>query len=203
VVIVDFKKYRIKLHKAANSKSGSFRRYSLTYSPRGENSSLVAYNIVAALAAGNDVVMELDSDLFPRGKINDMSYSEKLLADIHSLGLVHSHKKVPSERQTTYFGIPANRKKVEMVDKIAVYVPNGVWMFESFKDVIPACGARFYVVKGSMDADTAVNAIWSLSEEAKASTYLLSVFCLVEIGQMGITSETLGEREIKSILGIG
>ena len=193
-------KYKLKLSRN-NDKNKETPRYSLTYKPGARSVSYVCHDILSAMIGEHDVMIELSTDLLfgPRGK--ERAYVAAFLNRINDFRVAVLYRSVPSDRKNMIFGVPIDKRKKEMADEVVAYVPNTVWREASFADIIPIYGARYYVWKEPLDAETAVNEFWEMGEDEKACAFNLIIFDIAAIGQAGIDTK-LGEETLRRMLGL-
>lgn len=193
---------KVKLKKNKTREDEIQPGYSLSYKTNVLDPNQAAYAILSELAQKHDVIIELNTELFLNFSTSKRDHSTKFLNDIRSRNLKCSFNKMPSDRHTAIFGVPIGNGKKETAQKIAAYVPNLIWKEESFRSVLPACGARYYIVEKPIDAEVTVNSLWNMSEEEKAVMFGMIIFNMAEFGQMGIVTNTVGEEELKRLLGV-
>lgn len=195
-------KYRIKIKKNRDTVNVDYPQYSLIYKKDTRNPNRASYDILSAFIGNGDIVMEYNSDLHIELGGKKMQYAAELLNQIHTYQLEFVHKNNPSQHRVTLFGVPLeNRKKAE-ADEVVAYVPNHIWKEETFVDVLPACGARYYITRGALDAGSILDTLQKMSEEEKTETFKLIVFDLTSFGQMGISTKYLGLDDLNELLGI-
>ena len=192
--------YKIKLRRNKDAGKG-FYQYSLTYKKGTGHTSQVSYDILSAIAGDSDLLIELNTDLFYGVSPEPDKYAEKFLKDVQSLNLEYISRKVPSQYPVTVLGVTIRRRDNMQAYEIAAYVPNVIWKNASFKDVLPACGARYYIARETMDAKAVVNNLPDLSEEQKISMFRLVVFHMAELERFGIVSASDSE-ELLGLLGL-
>jgi len=198
---MDLAPYKIKLSK--NKVAGkSFHQYVLTYKTGRESAGQAGYPILSALAGDSDLILELDTELFYGVSQDPDRCAEKLLKDIRSLNLDHSSRLVASRRPVRFFGLSLERKDGKQAHQIAAYVPNRIWKEPFFRDVLPACGARYYITREPMDARTVLDGLFTLSDEQKVAMFRLILFHLAEHRIVGIMSAEDQEVELRSLLGL-
>jgi len=146
-------------------------------------------------------MIELSTDLLfcPRGK--ERAYVATFLDRIDDFQVAVSNRCVQSDKANTIFGVPIGQKQKEMSDEVVAYVPNTVWREESFADIIPIYGARYYVLKDPLDAERAVNEFWEMGEDKKADVFDLIIFDIAAIGQAGIDTK-LGAETLRRMLAL-
>ncbi|NLN64104.1 MAG: hypothetical protein GX144_01600 [Clostridiaceae bacterium] len=176
-------------------------QYSLRYRARFDNPRDISYPILSALIGNADVIVMLNSGLFQNAWQGDVHPIEKFLNRIRQLELFHTYRKTPQEKNLSFFGFQTQRKKKVDVEEIAVYVPNQVWR-ESFREILPLCGARYLVTKAPMSVSTFMNGILGLSEEEISTMFSICIFDLAPVGQMGISSKQLDQKQIALCLGL-
>lgn len=193
--------YKIKLCRNKNTGDGSCQ-YSLTYKIGKGDISQAGYDILSALAGDSDLIIELNTDLFSGVSQDPWKCSEKLLSDIQTYNLVYNSRSGPSRALVHFFGMTVERRDKKQVQETAAYVPNSIWKNPSFRDFLPACGARYYITGEPMDARTAVDSLFTLPEEQKAVRFRMILFHMAQYARFGIVSEKVSEEELRGLLGL-
>jgi len=196
---MDLARYKIKLRGGKDARKGYYQ-YSLTY--RGGENSPAAYDIISALAGDSDIIIEFNTDLFYGVSQEPDKCAEKFLEDIRSLNLEHVSRRVPSQYPVVFLGITIGRMSKVQAYEIAAYVPNNVWKDPSFRDVLPSCGARYYIAGNPTDAGAVLAVLPDLSEERKASMFRLILFHVAAFERFGIISAGDAEKELRGLLGL-
>jgi len=175
-------------------------QYSLIYSQKKESDLKTSYEIISLLKENNDIIIEVDTSLIIQSKSNKFNY-EDFISDIKKMNLQYSYRKTQSQKQdilSALFGFKRN------VDEhiITVYVPDSVWREEEFRKIIPDCGIRYYIMKGSDDARKVLDNMNNMIDKEKNNYFLYLIYDASEFCQMGISSNYYGYDDIKRILEI-
>jgi len=195
------KKYKLKLKENIDTVDQKLPRFSLSYRVKKENPGHASYDILTALSENNDIIIEIDTDYFD-SKLNiNRQYFQQFVDTVSSLGLTHSLKEFTSAQSYSLFGFRVESGKKKQTRKLAVYVPHNVWENEILKDILPGCGARYYITKYPMDAEDIVNKIWTMDEIEIKNTFKLIIFDFAFYGQMGIVTDVLGKEDFQRLLG--
>jgi len=192
--------YKLKLIKNTNRNDINAPQYSLNYRQKKAFESKIGYEIISLLKENNDIILEVDTSLFIQSK-SSRFILEDFLSEIRKLNLQYSYKKTQSQRHdllSTLFGF----KRTEDEHVITVYVPDSVWKDESFKKIIPDCGVRYYIMKGSDEARKVLDNMNLMTDKEKNSYFLYLIYDASDFCQMGISSSHYGYDDIKRILGI-
>lgn len=198
---MDLAQYRIKLRRNRDG-SSRLHQYALTYKRVKGHINQAGYDIVSALAGDSDLIVEFSTDLFYGVGTDPGKCAEKFLNDIQSMNLEHISRKVPSQLPVVILGINMGKKEKLQAHEIAAYVPNRVWKSPSFRDVLPVCGARFYIAGEPADARKALDNLFDLSEEQKAAAFRMILFHMAEYERFGIMSASDMEKELRGMLGL-
>ncbi len=198
---MDLAPYKIKLSKNKDG-NNAYCQYVLTYKKGKGHAGQAGYDILSALAGDSDLILELNTELFYGVSREPDKCAEKLLKDIQALNLEHYYRMVTSGTPLRLFGLTLERKDKKQAYQIAVHVPNRIWKEPFFRDVLPACGARYYIAREPMDARFVLDGLFDLSEEQKAAMFRRVLFHLAEQGVIGIMSAEEQENELRSLLGL-
>ena len=191
-------KNKMKLIKHTEGTEGP--QYSLTYKANLKNQA--SYTILSALIETRDVVMTMNTDIMFGLDKKEKAYFEGFLERVSAKGLAYCDRKVPSAKGFAILGLPINRRKKEEAREIAVYIPNAVWRQEDFGGVLPAYGARYYVAKEPMDPDETVEQILNMTEEERADVFVMDMYDISSLGQIGLNAPGMEEEALKRILGL-
>lgn len=194
--------YKLKIvDNSKNVKSGG-PQFSLSYSPENKNAgSNTSYEILSLFKEDNDIVIEVDTSLTIQSKRSNKFIPEDFISEIRKANLEYSYKKSQSQRQdifSTLFGL----KKTDDEHVITVYVPDNVWKDEAFKRLLPDCGVRYYIMKGSNEARKVLDEMNLMMDSEKNNYFLYVIYDASDFNQMGISSSHYGFDHIKKILGI-
>lgn len=193
-------KNKIKLTRNKEGLGGP--QYSVTYkvNPR----RCVSHAILSALVGDRDVVMVMNTDLTFGLAGKEQQDFEEFLQGVKERGLVYANRTVPSNKQVTIFGLVLSKtkKKKEDAQEIAVYVPNAVWRQEDFGRCLPTCGVQYYIAEAPMDQTENIQAILDMPEEERAEAFVMDVYDIAQLGQIGINARTMGEEDLRTLLGI-
>ncbi len=175
-------------------------RYSLSYKRRKGGST--GYAILSALIGDNDVIMEINTDLsIQRSGVRHDHLIEEFIQQISPLGLKYRKRIFPSAKRLSIMGFGIQTRTTE-AQEVVVYVPNYIWKKESFMEVIPQFGVRYYVTKESADAEMKMDEITAMKEEEKEDVFGMIIFDISLLGQMGIISKSSKEGEIRDLLSL-
>ncbi|NLX64763.1 MAG: hypothetical protein GX022_08345 [Clostridiaceae bacterium] len=192
--------YKLKHIKNTDRNNINTPQYSLIYSQKKGSDIKTSYEIISLLKENNDIIVEVDTSLIIQSKRNKFNY-EDFISDIKKMNLQYSYKKTQYQRQdilSALFGF----KRTEDEHVVTIYVPDSVWKEEDFKKIIPDCGVRYYVMKGSDDARKVLDNINIMTDREKNSYFLYLIYDASEFCQMGISSNYYGYADIKRILEI-
>ena len=192
-------KYKLKLKINQDKAENGSPQFTLKYKAKSDIPKHVSHSILSALFGDDDVIILLSSEFFQ--DIENHSPISRIIDSARQLGLFVVERNKPKERSISLFGIQSNFKKKVDVLEAAVYVPNRVWK-DSFRDIVPLCGARYFVVQQMFSIHDFMNGIFDMTEEAIAKTFLTRIFDLPVIGQMGISSDFIDHAEIAKRLGL-
>lgn len=198
---MDLVPYKIKLRRNRNTDNG-LHQYALTYQRGNGHINQAGYDILSALTGDSDLIIELNTDLLYGVSPEPDKCAEKFLEDIRNLNLAHSSRTAPSKYPVRFLGFTLERRDKKQSYEIAAYVPNKVWKNASFRDVLPVCGARYYITREPMDAQTTVDNLPALSEEQKAAMFRWILFHVNEYARFGILSAADSEKELRGLLGL-
>lgn len=194
--------YKIKLVDNRAKANSGIPQFSLSYNPENRQSeSNVSYEVLSLLKEDNDIVIEIDTSLFIQSKKSKKFIPEDFISEIRKMNLEYSYKKSQSQKQdffSSLFGI----KKTEEEHVVTVYVPDNVWNDESFKRILPDCGARYLIKKNTDEARKVLDEMNLLTDNERKNYFSFVIFDVSEYNQMGITSNHYGYDDIKKILGI-
>lgn len=190
-------KNKIKLIKHKEGQDGP--RYSVTYKANLRNQ--ISYTILSALIQDRDVVITMSTDLMFGMEGKEQRSFEEFLQRVKDKGLVHFSRTVPSNKQFSVFGLVLNRVKKKKADaqEIAVYVPNAVWRQQDFEAVLPTGGVQYYMADTPMDESETVRTILDMPEEEKEQVFVMDVYDISQMGQIGINTR-IGEEDINRVL---
>lgn len=191
-----------KLKLSVNKESGELPPYSLTYKARGQYARNVSYTVLSALIGEHDVMIEMHSDLQFCTNGKQIQYVMEFVKGIGAFPVAVRDREGVSDKKLSILGFAIDRKKKEKAYEAIAYVPNAVWRNDSIIEVLPLWGARYYIVKEPMDGEKMVNEFWNMTEEAREGFIEMAVFDIASMGQVGITSRTVGEGELRRMLGL-
>jgi hypothetical protein len=194
-------KYRLKLQKYRDAAEVGGPQFTLRYKARSDNPKHVSHSILTPLFGNDDVIILLSTEFFQNAGDENHSLVGKFVENARQLGLFVVERSRPKEQKVTLFGFPSKMKKKVEVLEAAAYVPNRVWK-DSFRDIVPMCGARYYVLQQMFSIHDFMSGIFDMTEEEIAKTFLTSIFDLAAVGQMGISSNIMDQSEISRRLGI-
>lgn len=191
-------KYKIKLRKNPGRINEGLPRYSLTYKSDPVTAARTSHEILSAFIGGNDVVIEINTDM--SGPLHDQDDPvEAFLVRTGAFGLACRKRKVLSEKDKTVLGFAVRSKR--QACEALIYIPNSVWNHPDMMDCLPLYGARYYITEETGEFSSKLDEIAMMSEEDKAQAFRMIVFDLAICGQMGVTSSSLSLEEIKGMLG--
>ena len=193
--------YKLKLTKITNRNDINSPQYSLIYSHKRRPQLKIGYEIISLLKENNDIILEIDTSLIVQTKSSNKFNYEDFISDIKKMNLQYSYKKSQAQRHDlllTLFGFKRN----EDVHIITVYVPDNVWKDEAFKKIIPDCGIRYYIMKGSDEARKVLDDMNMMTDREKNNYFLYVIYDASDFYQMGISSNYYGYDDIKRILEI-
>lgn len=194
-------KYRLKLQKSREKSENGSPQFTLKYNAKSDNPKHVSYVILSPLFGNDDVIILLSTEFFQNTSNGNHSPIHKFIDNVRQLGLFVVERSRPTEQKVTLFGFQSNMKKKVEVLEVAVYVPNQVWK-DSFCDIVPMCGARYFVLQQAISINAFMSGIFDMTEEVMAKTFVTSIFDLPAAGQMGISSNILDQAEIIRRLGL-
>lgn len=194
-------KYRLKLQKNKEQKEFGSPQYTLKYNAKSDNPRHVSYSILSPLIGNDDVIIMLSTEFFQNPANGNHSPVNKFIENVRQLGLLIVERNRPTEQKITFFGFQSQMKKKVEIQEVAAYVPNRVWK-DSFCEILPLCGARYFVLQEMLSVNSFMNGIFELSEEAIAKTFSTHIFDLAAAGQMGISSNVMDQAEISRRLGL-
>jgi hypothetical protein len=200
--------------------SSNSPQYSLKYLTGKLSPRVVSFSILSRLIGDNDVIILLSTDLLQHPWDSNTATFDKFLHSIRSIGLPYKQKNMLSAQNITIFGLQMRSNKKVEIQNLAVYVPNRVWV-EHFCEILPVCGARYYVPKvplsqligvvpigtnniniSATDDTYFTERIFDMTKEEKAKAFSLDIFDLILAGQMGITSYEPSLDELRRRLGL-
>ncbi len=193
-------KYRLKLQKNKDFQTSGGPQYTLKYSTKSDNPRHVSHAILSAMIGNDDVILLVSTEFFSNLNQKGPGPVEKFIERARSHGLFLVQRSRPVEQKISFFGFQSRMKKKVEVQEVAAYVPNQVWR-DSFADILPLCGARYFVTPQTMSVSTFINHVLDMSEEEIAKTFKTRIFDLAQAGQMGISSD-LSLEEISHRLGL-
>ena len=125
-------------------------RFSVSYNAPNdlEAARELAYDLIIALASGNDAIMEIYTS-FSIGYAKNMVNEAYMLGYVESfkrLDISYKNKKVPLQ-DNSLFGKLFSIKSREDGSEITAYIDNNMLLSEDFRKILPLCGVRFYFAK--------------------------------------------------------
>lgn len=200
-IIMSLDKCRLKLQKNRDKAENGSPQFTLKYNVKSDNPKHVSYSILSPLIGNDDVIIMLSTEFFQNSGNSNQTPIHKFIENVRQLGLFVVERNRPVEQKVSFFGFQSNiRKKVELLE-VAAYVPNQVWK-DSFRDIVPMCGARYFVLQQMFSIQNFISGIFDMTEEVIATTFLTSIFDLAVAGQMGISSTIMDQEEISRRLGL-
>ena len=194
---------RIKLRENKTDGSLGFARYSITVGvPASEEQCRqTSFDILSALKQDSDAIMEINSSLFNMNKNERDEIALLLLEDLKDLGLHYRYRKVSSVASPSFFSMLLGKKESQ-AHEFLVYIPDTVWQSENFKSLMPAYGARYYFLKESTDSGKVFDDMYRMLDSEKLNYFRLIVFDSGMLGSMGINTNSMDVKDIKSLLGL-
>lgn len=179
-------------------------RYSLSYrrTEWGKTSKKLSYDIISRLVKDNDLLMEVDSSVFPDLAPNDKEkIFEDLLVRLRDLNIEYKYCKRAFPKQTKILGFSVSSSKMDTEHQLLVYVPNDVWVRDGFWELIPEDGVTYHILNRNTDALKLLEEIHSgrLMDEEIREHYEATIFDYIRFGQMGIDTN-LSKQELKECL---
>lgn len=195
------RKYRLKLQSCQENAVNGSPQFTLKYNVKSDNPKHVSYSILSPLIGNDDVIILLSTEFFQRTGNGHQTPIDRFIENVRRLGLFIVERKRPTEQKVRLFGFQLNMKKTVEVLEVAVYVPNQVWR-DSFREIVPMCGARYFVLQQMFSVNDFMSGIFDMTEEAITKTFLTSIFDLAAAGQMGVSSNVMDQAEISRRLGL-
>lgn len=194
-------KYRLRLQQNRDKAENGSPQFTLKYNVKSDNPKHVSHSILSPLIGNDDVIIIVSTEFFQNTGNGNQTPIHRFIENVRQLGLFVVERNRPIEQKVSLFGFQTNmRKKVELLEA-AVYVPNQVWK-DSFRDIVPMCGARYFVLQQMISVNAFMGGILDMTEEVIAKTFSTSIFDLAAAGQMGISSNIMDLAEISRRLGL-
>jgi hypothetical protein len=190
----------LKLALTGNKPDSGLPQYTLSYKTgTGRPDTDISYEILSKLKKDKDVVIEINTSLFLSTALKTDIRPEAVLAEIRSLDLAYTYRKVKGTVNqgflSMFFG-----KRPEDFHEIYVYIPNNLWCSNIYKKLVPANGARFYILKKSEEGSLVLDKMACLTDLEKADHFEYIIFDLAELNRMGIISNMHSFEDIKKSL---
>jgi hypothetical protein len=197
-------KNKFKFIDLTGNKNPDAPQYSISYRVKSQPDIKQSYEIISHLKENNDVIIELNSSLSSLTRNRNNDYWSDFLNNIRELGLSYNYRKVPSATKPSILEFIFSRGKTSNNEahEIITYVPDDVWKVNSFINILPPYGAKYYVVKEPEDGSSLINALTQMTDDEKARYFRIIIFDVPAFGNMGINSNYLKASDIKSMLGI-
>ena len=188
-----------------NKTKGSLEapQYTLTYRQTRDldESSRTSHAILSALAAGDAILLELNSSLFytPDKPTDELIY--QYIDKIKSLGLAYRYRKVPPSGSPSFLEKLVKGPRGD-AHQLIVLKPHDFWKSENILSLILPYGVKYYMT-GDPSTDTdLLDSVTNMTDKEKLECFRMIVFDMGLLGHMGIYTASVEPGEIKNLLKI-
>ncbi|AEE97878.1 hypothetical protein [Mahella australiensis] len=182
-------------------------RFSLSYGQAADadigNRRLISFNILSALKGGDhDVILEVDSSLLNAPRQHRADIALDFVRAVRSAGIDFRYDK--NAEKTSFFSqlFRIGDTGSSFRHRVLTYVPKGIWNSETFVNILPTQGIRYYIVPPNAQSSKLLDDMRQgyILDDEKLDIFDLIVFDCCIFGQMGIYTKHLSLDDIKGRL---
>jgi hypothetical protein len=191
------KNLKIKVSENSYNKDSEVSNFSVTYASRKIDNSIVSHQVISALKAENNIIIEINSSLLNLSQNDGKTFISKFIASLETMKIEYKYKKTLVNAKRTLFSIGQESKKINGFELLA-YIPHETWMDQEFRNIIPNIGMRYYLLTSNSDIN--LDIFVNLDEDEKLEQCKLVIFDHILLGSMGINTSILKKDDIIELL---
>ncbi len=190
------KSIKVKISDVSN-KRDSVSKFAIGYSAKNIDNSQISYEIISALKAENDIIIELNSSFLNLSESESKMFLSRLIEELDDNGILYKKRKVLLEKKRSMLSISLKSEIIEGFELFAI-IPDVIWRSENFRRIIPNMGIRYYLPK--VKNDIRLDELIDLEEFEKISLFNMVIFDYILSGSMGITTCSMKKEDIQALI---
>lgn len=191
------KNIKAKVSDNTHKKDYEVSKLSISYSARKIDNSQASYEIISALKADDNIIIELNSSLLNLSQKDNMMLFTELIDSLEAIGIEYRNKKISVSAKRSLFSIAIEGKKIEGFELFA-FIPHEIWCDQEFRKIIPNVGVKYYLPKSSSENN--LDAFVNLGENEKLELCRMVIFDNILFGSMGINTSIYKKDDIVGFL---
>jgi hypothetical protein len=191
------KNIKFKLVENTNAKNGS-SKFTLSYFSRKIDSIQASDEIISALKADSDIILEVNSEYHNLNENENTALATKLTGAYERMNVEYRKKKIVVDSRRSILSFAIKSEKVEGFQLFA-YITDEIWCEQEFKKLIPDIVVKYYILKP--DSEINLDAFIASDEQEKLDLCTMEIFDLKSLGSMGINTSMLKKEDISGMLG--
>jgi len=191
------KNIKIKISDYTRNKESEVSNFSVSYSARKIDNSISSHEIISALKAEDNFIIEINSSLLSLSVNDKRNFLLQFIDLLETKGIEFRKKKTLENAKLSFLSIRIDSKKIEGYELFA-YIPNEIWKDQEFSKSIPKNGVRYYLLKACSENN--LDAFVNLEEDEKLEQCRMVIFDNILLGSMGINTSILKKDDIIELL---
>lgn len=179
------------------SKKDAVSKFSIQYSAKNIDNTQVSYEIISALKAENNIIIEVNSSFLNLSESESKVLLSGLIEDLDDCGVLYKKRKILVQNRRSMLSISLKSELIEGFELFAI-IPDVIWRNEKFRRIIPNNGVRYYFPK--LENEINLDEFIDLSEDEKITLCTMVIFDYILSGSMGINTCMINKADVQALI---